>query len=66
MFSLRGTVLKLDWRNIPQSRMQSFLIINALEEFANTGVGFVEIAIFVSVHLFAFQRFINDSQAALS
>jgi hypothetical protein len=53
-FSLRGTVLKLGWRDIPESRVKPLLIIDTLQEFANAGAGLVEIAIFVAVHLLLF------------
>ena len=46
--------------------MQSFLIIDALQEFTNTAVGLVEIAVFVAVDLLSFQVFMNDSQVASS
>ena len=37
--------------------MKSFLIIDALQELADTGAGFVEVAVFVAIHLFIFQCF---------
>ena len=42
------------WREVTLSAMsvQPFLIIDTLQEFANTGVSFVEVTIFVVVHLF--------------
>jgi hypothetical protein len=49
---LRSTVLKLGGRKIPESRVPSFLIKDALQEFANAGVGFVEVAVFVAIDLF--------------
>jgi hypothetical protein len=54
---LRGTVLKLGWRDIPESRVKPFLIIDTLQEFANAGERLVEIAIFVAVNLLLFQGF---------
>jgi len=48
---LRGTLLKLGWRDIPESRVKPFLIIDTLQEFANAGERLVEIAIFVAVNL---------------
>jgi hypothetical protein len=56
-FSLRGTLLKLGWRDIPESRVKPFLIIDTLQEFANAGERLVEIAIFVAVNLLLFQGF---------
>jgi hypothetical protein len=32
--------------------VQSFLIIDALQEFANTGVGFGKVAVFVAIDFF--------------
>ena len=49
---LRSTILELGGRKISKSRVQPFLIIDMLKEFANTGVTFVEVTIFVAVHLF--------------
>ena len=36
--------------------MQSFPIIDKLQEFANAGVSIVEVAIFVPINLLVFQR----------
>src|SRR5216684_2201949 len=55
--SWRGSILELGWRNIPESRMKSLLIIDTLQEFADTGASVMEIAVFVAVDLLVFQRF---------
>src|SRR5579863_288561 len=47
--SWRGAVFKLGWRNIPESRVQPFPIIDTLQELANAGASVVEIAVFVAI-----------------
>src|SRR5438132_12965231 len=54
--SLHGAVFKLSRRQIPQSRVQSFLIIDAFEKLADTGASLLEVSVFVAVDLLIFQR----------
>ena len=63
---MRGTVLEFGWRNIPESRMKSLLIIDTLDEFADAGASVVEVAVFVAIDFLVFQRFMKDSQAAFA
>ena len=57
MHLIASAVLELGGRKIAESRVQPFLIIDAFQEFADAGVGVVEVAVFVAVNLLLFQRF---------
>src|SRR5262245_24948960 len=57
--SLRGAsvLLELSRRPIAESRVEPFLVVDALEKLPDAGASLLTIAIFVAIHFLVLQRF---------
>ena len=66
--SLTGStiVLKLDWWHITESRVPARLVVDLFDEFPNRGQRIRQIAVFVAIHLLAFEGYQEPLASALS